>query len=107
MKNGKRRHRVELQAPTVTQDDSGGNVSIWATYTRVYLDKRAISGREFMESDQPVEETRHRWFGKYKAEILQRHRIVERDGTEHEILHAAPLKGRRQDMEILTRQLSG
>ena len=47
---GKLRHRVQLQAPFQSQDDSGDIINSWITQYTVWAAIEPLSGKEFIAS---------------------------------------------------------
>ena len=60
MRIGKLRHKIEIQNYTTTADAVGHPVKTWATHSTVWAWVRPISGREVMNSQQPVGEITHK-----------------------------------------------
>lgn len=48
MKIGQLRHKVQIQTPKETQDNLGGTVTIWESFSDAFAEIKPISGKEYM-----------------------------------------------------------
>jgi len=76
MNIGKLRHKIELQSYTTTPDAVGHPVKTWATHSTVWAWVRPMSGREVMNSQQPVGEITHKVTIRYNDTIAVTDRIL-------------------------------
>jgi SPP1 family predicted phage head-tail adaptor len=75
MRIGKLRHKIELQSYTTTPDAVGHPVKTWTTHSTVWAWVRPMSGREVMNSQQPVGEITHKVTIRYNDTIVVTNRI--------------------------------
>lgn len=75
MNPGKLIHEIEIQAYTTEPDAVGHPVKTWATHSTVWAWVRPMSGREVMNSQQPVGEITHKVTIRYNDTIAVTDRI--------------------------------
>ena len=75
MNIGKLRHKIEIQSYTTTADAAGHPVKTWTTHSTVWAWVRPMSGREVMNSQQPVGEITHKVTIRYNDTIAVTNRI--------------------------------
>lgn len=86
--SGKLRHRVALQALTVTQDPGTGEMlSSWQTIATPWADIVPMSGREFQAASAEQSEVRGRIVIRYRDGVDATMRVVHRG--KHYAIHAA------------------
>jgi SPP1 family predicted phage head-tail adaptor len=77
--SGKLRHRVALQAPTVSQDpETGEMVNSWSTVANPWADIVPMSGREFLAAAAEQSEVRGRIVIRYRDGVDATMRVVHR-----------------------------
>jgi len=103
MNIGKLRHKIELQSYTTTADDVGHPVKTWATHSTVWAWVRPMSGREVMNSQQPVGEITHKVTIRYNDTIAVTDRILF--GTRYFYINfVANYDERNEFMEIMCKE---
>lgn len=75
MRPGTLRHRVEIQALTVTEDDIGNQVYEWQTIATVWASVEPLKGREYWAAAQIQAETTVKVTIRYLAGITTAHRV--------------------------------
>lgn len=99
MQVGKMDRRITLLRRTLTRNDLGEQVATYAEYATVWAEKRDVSGREYLASQQIVAENTVRFFIRYRDDVLLTDRIVCGDRT-YDLTHVAEI-GRRDGLEIV------
>ena len=77
MRIGELRHRVKLQAPTVTRGAAGGAVKSFATDSTVWASINTLSGREYLAIGQTQNESTLKIVIRYHATIKDTWRLVD------------------------------
>lgn len=88
MRAGQLRHRVTIQAPSITKNERGAEVPSWVDVATVYADVRTPNGRERTANEQVVANLTHIVTMRYRADVLPTHRL--KWGTRVFSLIAAP-----------------
>lgn len=83
MRAGKLRHKMQFQAATETQNESGGVVRAWSTYDEAYclLEPMEGSGSESATSDRLTARQPHIVHRRYSGAVKPHHRIIGRGRT--------------------------
>lgn len=81
MKAGTLRHRVTIQQRTDTQNDAGEAVTSWSDWQNWWACIRSMTGREFMQSQQPQAVNTAAIDIRYCRGLTVRHRIKYTDNT--------------------------
>lgn len=83
---GRMRHRVILQAKSVTRDAVGGEVVTWVDQATVWADVQALSGRALIAAQQASSEVTAAIHVRHRADIQPDWRI--KHGTDLYAIHA-------------------
>lgn len=105
MNAGRLDRKISLQQPTTTRDDFGQSTDAFSEVSRVWAQRRDISGKETTESDQPVAATRTEWTIRWRSDIRETWRVVtttDRIQT-FEIVGILEL-GRREGLRLICEQ---
>lgn len=101
MNAGKLRHRLLLEEPIATQDDTGGEVINWSVFGTVSSDIEPLRGREQLIANQSlapfdtririrwspaVERVTAKWRGTHRGTIYNFESISETDMARREIV---------------------
>lgn len=84
MRSGKLRHRVTIQAKTLSTDAYGGPVEVWADVETVAASVEPLNGRELTNAQAVFAETTTRITMRYRAWVAAANRIVF-DGKNYNI----------------------
>ena len=97
---GKLRHRVTLQAKSVTRDDMGGEIIVWTDVATVYAQVEALSGRALMAAQQAQSEVSGRILLRHRADIQPDWRVVH--GSDIYAIHAiiTDLSGEELNLQV-------
>lgn len=76
MSAGRRRHPVEMQKYTYTQDEYGGMIEEWATQGVVWASIDSISGKEFVAAAAQQNVTTTRITIAYRDDLTTGHRFA-------------------------------
>jgi SPP1 family predicted phage head-tail adaptor len=77
--SGKLRHKVQLQAQTVTQNPETGEMeTVWATIAEPWAEIVPMSGREFLAASAEQSEVRGRIVIRYREDVDATMRVLYR-----------------------------
>lgn len=76
MNAGPLRHRVKIQAKTLTTDSYGGPVETWADFDTVWANIEPLQGNELVKAQAVRTETTHRITMRYLSGVTPAHRIT-------------------------------
>ncbi len=68
-------HRLRLEAPIRTSDETGGAALTWALIAEVYASIRSVSGSERLENDRLAGAITHAIWLRHRAELTTQHRL--------------------------------
>lgn len=104
MRAGRLRHRLQLQAVTVAQDDTGHPVETYTTYATVWGSLEPLSAKEMLGANQQNAELTHKVDIRYRDHIRATDRILF-GMRVFEIV--APLNWREKNarMEMMAREV--
>lgn len=98
------RHKVQLQAKTVTQSGTGQPVESWGTVDTVWAAVEPVSGREFFAAAAVWAETTFKVTVRYRPDITPLNRIIH-DGKLLDIQAVLNVEGKGRYLEIVCRAL--
>lgn len=103
MRAGELRHRISVQRPITSRNEIGEEVVAWETAAVVWAALVPISGRELLQSNQPLGEittrVRVRWENAI-ADINPKWRLLH-GPTIYNVKSAFPKEMRRREIEIM------
>lgn len=102
---GAMRHRVQIQAKTVTQDDHGGPVQTWKTVATVWASLEATSTREFFAAQQVQSEVTQRIRIRFRSDLSPDMRVLYKDRV-FEIVGILP-NNRQTQCVLMCKERSG
>lgn len=103
MQAGRLRHRVTIQAATITQDSRGQTVETWADVVTVWARCRQVSGREATLARQLHAEAEWRIDMRFRTGVTTQHRLVHGAHTL-EILSLIDPDNRKRELTILAKE---
>lgn len=104
MQAGKLRHRITIQAPTITQDpESGEALPGWSDWATVWASIEPLSAREFIAAQAGQSEITARVVIRHRAGVLPAMRVVH-SGKIYNIHGVLP--DMRSGLEYLTMPVS-
>jgi SPP1 family predicted phage head-tail adaptor len=106
MRVGKLRHRLIIQKVAETQDTSGGIVSTWTTFARVWGSIEPLRGREFFAAREKQSRIDTRIRIRYLEGINPKMRIIWEDHT-YEILAILDIEMAHKEMQLMCYEIAG
>lgn len=104
MRAGELRHRVVLQAKTITRDDYGSPSPSYRSLATIWAGVEDLTGREFWEASKINSEVTSRIKIRYRAGIRPDMRIIFSSRT-FDILAVLDPEGRRTELHLMCREL--
>lgn len=106
---GRLRHRVSLQAATITRDEFGGEIRTWAEVADLWADIEPLQGREFLEGRRQETELDTRIRIRYRLGVLPGMRIVwasaESGSRTYDIQSVIEHGADRRELRLMCREL--
>jgi SPP1 family predicted phage head-tail adaptor len=101
--SGQLRHKVALQAETITQDPTTGDMTkVWTTFANVWAQIAPLSGREFIAASASQSEVQGKIVIRYRDDVSSANRVVYRD-QYYRILAALPdAESGREHLTLMT-----
>lgn len=103
MRAGTLRHRVEIQALTVTEDDIGNQIYEWQTIATVCASIEPLKGREYWAAAQIQAETTVKVTIRYLAGITPSCRVVFKDRV-FDIQSIINVEERNRELVLMCRE---
>jgi SPP1 family predicted phage head-tail adaptor len=101
MEPGKLRHRISIEAPTLTQNGYGEPVETWAEYAAVWAAREDLAGREAFLAQQVRAEITTRFRLRFLPGVTA-HMRVRSDGVLYSIASSADPDGSRRELHLMT-----
>jgi len=76
MKSGRMRHKIAIQAATVSISDHGDAVQKWADVATVFADVRAVKASEDFISDKSFGRITHTIVTRFRDDVSSKNRIM-------------------------------
>lgn len=111
LKAGRLRHRVELQAKSVTRDNYGAETITWIAIVSYASDGKfaaeclPLSGREYLAARSEVAETLIKVRIRWRADVSTANRVVW-DGRVYDIEAALDTGGRHEELVLMCKEVT-
>lgn len=105
MRAGFLRHRLALQAKSVSRDTFGEEDVTWTTWATVWGSVEPLRGREYMEARQGQADVSHRVVIRYRAGVAPTMRIALEDGRKLQIESVINRLERDEMLELMCKEL--
>jgi SPP1 family predicted phage head-tail adaptor len=102
MQAGKMDRRVKIQRRVETQNAVGEAVISYTLLAEVWAEKKFVSGREIFTAAQFVPEGQVMYKIRYRPDVNEKCRIVDREDT-YDIIYIAEV-GRREALELTAKK---
>lgn len=105
MNAGELRHRVILQAKTVTRGNYGEEVIVWRDIATIWAKIEPLSGREYFQSQQMQSEISHKITIRYREDVKADWQMVY--GTRiFNILSVMNTEERKRELILMCREMA-
>lgn len=105
MRAGELRHRVEFGRYVTGEDPWGDPLPRqWQSTCTVWASVEALSGHQYFQSQQTVNQSDHRIRVRYHRDIEQG-MIARHDGREFTVQAVLDTEGRRRELEVLCQEV--
>lgn len=102
-RTGQLRTRVYMQSATVSASTAFNEpTEVWATDRTLWAERVDPAAREFLTGDQPRADVRAVWRIRYRSDVTNKHRFVEKGSTDSvwDIAGAVDPDGRRRWLDV-------
>lgn len=104
MRAGQLRHRVTIQSPVQSQNETGEVELAWVDLCSLWASVEPLTGRELLRADRVESELTHRVRLRHDSRVSSRLRIVHESRTL-EIVSVANQDERNEQLEVMCREV--
>lgn len=102
MQAGLLRKRIAIKKSTQTQNSFGEKIYTWTNFAIVWAEVVPVTGREFFESNQFIQESTIKFRIRYRNDFNESAQISY-DGATYDIIYIAEI-GNKDGIEILAKK---